>query len=94
MSSIVNTEQSSISFNNIKSHTIFGIFLTLVGLVFSIPKLTSYYNEYIADKKNNKFMKKNKIENIFMFAGLLFLIYGIREIFFKNMANPKLIAPL
>jgi hypothetical protein len=29
-----------------------------------------------------------------MFAGLLFLIYGIREIFFKNITNSKLVGPL
>lgn len=68
----------------LKSHQIFGIFLTIIGLVFVIPKLNSYYNEKIADKQNSKYMERTTFENILLFAGLLFLVYGIREIFFNK----------
>lgn len=69
----------------LKSHQIFGIFLTIIGLVFVIPKLNSYYNEKIADKQNSKYMERTTFENILLFAGLLFLVYGIREIFFNKI---------
>ena len=68
----------------LKSHQIFGIFLTIIGLVFVIPKLNSYYNENIADKQNSKYMERTTFENILLFAGVLFLVYGIREIFFNK----------
>jgi hypothetical protein len=71
--------------NGLQSHQMFGIFLTIIGLVFVIPKLSSYYNEKIADKKNSKFMKRTTFENILLFAGILFFSYGIKEIFFKKI---------
>ena len=43
---------SSTKASGLKSHQMFGIFLTIIGLVFVIPKLSSYYNEKIYEKNN------------------------------------------
>lgn len=84
MISVAQIGDSPSAANSIKSHQSFGIFLTLIGLVFVIPKVNSYYNQYVSEKKNSKYIERTRIENIFVFAGILFLVYGIKEIFFKN----------
>ena len=81
------TDKYSIDNNNLKYYQMFGIFLTFIGLIFIIPKINTYYNKHIADKKSNKFMKKSKIEDIFLFAGVLFIAYGIKEIFFRTLTD-------
>ena len=37
--------------NDLRYFHMFGIFLTLIGIIMIIPKLTHYYKKYISEKR-------------------------------------------
>ena len=57
-----------------------------------MPKLTTYIKKIYGEKfvKTNG-VKKDKIENLFLLIGILFLIYGLKELFFKQMSDHEIL---
>ena len=78
--------------NDLRYFHMFGIFLTLIGIIMIIPKLTHYYKKYISEKKDNqKYVDKNKLENLLFLVGIIFFIYGIKEVFFRSMTDHEIL---
>jgi len=86
----------SVNSNDLKYYHIFGIFLSLIGILLIMPKITTgikkiYGEKFMKKKGIEKFMKTDKIENLFLLIGILFLIYGLKELFFKQMSDHEML---
>ena len=77
--------------SDLKKHHIFGIFCTLIAIILIVPKISSFFKKKYYNKKYNKdkLDQYNRSENIFLMVGLLFLVFGLKEIFFYESSDTE-----
>ncbi len=84
------SEKYALNVNDLKYYHIFGIFCTLIGIILIVPKISTYYKEKKKIKESSK-DNKTRMENIFTMLGCLFLIYGLKEIFFRQPTDTEIV---
>ena len=75
-----NSQKYTSNIQDLKYYHVFGIFCTLIGIILIVPKISNYYRK--KEKREDNY--KDRMLNTFTMLGCLFIIYGLKEIFFKQ----------